>query len=409
MGIRPRKQDRGRVSRINLRLWSAHGVAGLSILLALVGGVMTEVAAPAALLDTVVQGSAYTVGFGAVGWLLWHRLPHNPIGWCFAASALLSSAGYLAHGWAALALNGRVDLDAFARGCAAVDTYAWLMAATLGAALPLLLLPDGQLPSPRWRPVLAAIIGASVLGTAGFLTVPGRIDAPPYQSLTTPLGLPSLGPLPGLLGSVGVVGLLLGSFAGVVSLVRRYRRVDGLPRQQLRWVGVGGVVALLGIAVSSAIGTTGVGLIAGILAANAMPVCIAVAVLRYRLYDLGRLVSRTVTYAAVTGLLVAAYVGLVTVVSQLTPSSSSLSVAASTLTVAALFKPVRERVQRAVDRRFNRARFDAELTVDAFRQQLREQISLDRLRVDLLAVTQQTMQPASTSLWLRDTGHALER
>jgi len=134
-----------------------------------------------------------------------------------------------------------------------------------------------------------------------------------------------------------------------------------------------------------------------------VPLSITVAVLRFRLYDLDRVVSRTVTYGAVTGLLLAVYVGLVTAVSRLTPSGSSLAVASSTLAVAALFQPVRRRVQLAVDRRFNRARYDADRTVDVFRRRLREEVDLDAVRTELLAVAQQTLQPASSALWLRDT------
>jgi hypothetical protein len=128
---------------------------------------------------------------------------------------------------------------------------------------------------------------------------------------------------------------------------------------------------------------------------------LTVAVLRYRLYELDRVVSRTVTYAAVTGLLVATYAGLVTAVSRLTPSGSSLAVAASTLAVAALFQPVRRRVQAAVDRRFNRTRYDAARTVEQFRLRLRDEVDLDAVRSDLLTVVHRTVQPAGVALWLR--------
>ena len=134
---------------------------------------------------------------------------------------------------------------------------------------------------------------------------------------------------------------------------------------------------------------------------SCLPLSLTVAVLRYRLYDLERVVSRTVSYAAVTGLLIATYVALVTGVSRLTPSGSSLAVAGSTLAVAALFQPLRRRVQHTVDRRFNRARFDADRTVDDFRRTLREQVDLEVVRGELLEVAQQTMQPVSAGLWLR--------
>jgi len=145
--------------------------------------------------------------------------------------------------------------------------------------------------------------------------------------------------------------------------------------------------------------------VASVLAATmlaGLPVAIGVAILRYRLYDIDRIVSRTVGYGVVTGLLVGVYVGLVTGVSRLTPGGSSLAVAASTLAVAALFQPVRRRVQSVVDRRFNRSRYDAARTIDAYSARLREQVDLDSVHRDLLAVVRGTMQPASVGLWLRE-------
>jgi len=159
---------------------------------------------------------------------------------------------------------------------------------------------------------------------------------------------------------------------------------------------------LVGIALSAPQPYAPVGIVAGIVAANALPVCIGVAVLRYHLYDLGRIVSRTLSYAVVTGLLLAVYLVLVTAASRVLPAESPFAVAASTLAAAALFQPLRRRVQSGVDSRFNRARYDADRTVDAFTRRLRDEVDLDAVRADLLQVVHGTMQPIAVGLWLRD-------
>ncbi|MGI8537067.1 MAG: hypothetical protein ACR2K2_11335 [Mycobacteriales bacterium] len=202
----------------------------------------------------------------------------------------------------------------------------------------------------------------------------------------------------------------------VACLVRRFRRSVARERQQLRWVAVGGVCAVLGIAASSASQDAGLGgVLAGLAAAagiGTLPTCIAVAVLRYRLYDLGRLVSRTVSYAVVTALLLGAYLTPVTTSARLAPGSSSLAVAAfdagsrcALPPVAARRRyskrPLRRRVQHAVDHRFNRSRCDADRTVDAFSRRLRDEVDLDTVRADLLHVVRDTVQPPSVALLLR--------
>jgi hypothetical protein len=210
-------------------------------------------------------------------------------------------------------------------------------------------------------------------------------------------------------GTLGGVAVMLSVLMAMVGVALRFRSATGVERQQLRWVRAGAVLAVVGM-LSVAIGSGLLGLSSGVsdvlvtLGIACVPLSLTVAVLRYRLYELDRVVSRTVTYAAVTGLLVATYVGLVTAVSRLTPSSSSLAVAASTLAVAALFQPLRRRVQSRVDRRFNRARYDAARTVEDFRLRLRDEVHLDAVRDDLLAVVRRTVQPEAAGLWLRKDG-----
>jgi 4-amino-4-deoxy-L-arabinose transferase-like glycosyltransferase len=192
--------------------------------------------------------------------------------------------------------------------------------------------------------------------------------------------------------------------AALVCVVLRYRASRGTQRQQLRWVGAGAAAAVIGLllAIPGAMGllpnaTTFV-LYVGLLCP---PMAVAVAVLRYRLWDLDRLVSRTVTYALVTALLVVPYLLIVPAAGRLAAGSGSLAVAAATLAAAALFAPLRRRVQELVDRRFNRRRYDAARTVEQFAARLRDQVDLDALSAELLAMVDQTMQPSQAWLWLR--------
>jgi hypothetical protein len=244
-----------------------------------------------------------------------------------------------------------------------------------------------------------------VLSTVGLFTDPGRIDQPRYYRLDNPFGVAVLGPAPELLATAGIVVLLCCLALGVVVVVRRYRTSVGVERQQLRWVALGGCCALVGIAFSTASQDPGLrGVVAGVggvVGMSALPACIGVAALRYRLYDLGRVVSRTVSYAVLTALLLLVYLGTVTTSARLLPDGSSLAVAGSTLAAAAVFQPLRRRIQAAVDRRFNRARYDADRTVEAFTRRLRDEVDLDAVRTDLLGVVHGTLQPASVGLWLR--------
>ena len=382
----------------------ANAVAVLSTLILASAQVITYLTDPAAVVGDLIAGGAFTFGFGGVGWLLWHRLPHNPIGWCFSLAALSAALAFLTHSWAAFAL-ARNDTSALTRVSAMVDTYGWIVTVLLAIILPLLLLPDGRLVSARWRPALwAAILGCAAT-FAGIVTQPGRIDQPLYQHLDNPFGVDGLAPVSPILADGGLSAMLVAAVAGIIAVVLRFRRSAGIERQQLRWVALGGCFAVLGISISTQsqqLGSRGV--LAGVASALAMsllPTCIGVAVLRYRLYDLGRVVSRTVSYAVLTALLVTVYLVIVTASARLVPDGSSLAVAASTLAVAGLFQPLRRRVQTSVDRRFNRARYDADRTVESFSHRLRDEVDLDSVRADLIDVVRTTLQPATAGLWLR--------
>jgi hypothetical protein len=225
--------------------------------------------------------------------------------------------------------------------------------------------------------------------------IPGNLQET-VVPIANPFGLAGMaGTVATAVGFSGL-GLWVASMvAALVSLVLRFRASRGIERQQLRWVAAGATAAVIGLLVGMA------GAVVTYFAVLFVPLGVAVAVLRYRLWDLDRLVSRTVTYTLVTALLVVPYLLIVPAAGRLAQGSGSLAVAAATLAVAALFQPLRRRVQQLVDRRFNRRRYDAARTVEAFTVRLRDQVDLDALSAELLAVVDRTMQPVGASMWLR--------
>jgi hypothetical protein len=271
----------------------------------------------------------------------------------------------------------------------------------------LLLTPTGTLPSPRWRWWARVATAAPVVVLLAVTLLPQPLGAE-YQSVANPLGLGALEAWLQAATGMGLAFAVLGVVVAAASLVGRFRRARGTQRQQLRWVALAaGVVSLAAALVLAAMLTEtpalfGWGLT---LCAAILPLAIGAAILRYRLYDLDRIVSRTLTYGLLTVLLGGGYAGLVLGLGQLLGGDSSLVVATATLAVATVFRPARRRVQQAVDRRFNRRRYDAAQTIQAFSARLRQQVDLDSLSSELLAVVDQTMQPTQVALWFRPSGN----
>jgi hypothetical protein len=351
-----------------------------------------------------VNGACWLL-FATIGLVLTLRRPENPIGWLYAAGGLVWSVYVPFDPWVdALQADDR-PLPLAARLAALVGDSFWAIGIALAITLPLLLLPDGRLRSRCWRVVVVACVVGTAMNVVGWWFSPG-----PMTQTLEPVAKPfSLAGWAGsAAGAVHWTGFAL-TFATIpaaaVSVVLRFRASRGVERQQLRWVAAGAAVAVVGPALLVPLDSL------GLAPADSfswplllsVPLAIAVAVLRYRLWDLDRLVSRTVTYVLVTALLLVPYLVVVPAAGGLFQGSGSLAVAAATLAVAALFSPLRRRVQRAVDRRFNRRRYDAAGTVEAFAARLRDQVDLDALHGELLAVVAQTMQPTTTSLWLRPT------
>jgi hypothetical protein len=346
------------------------------------------------------------IAFATVGALVLSRRARNLIGWlCWAIGFAVSLAGF---GTVEAARSIGADPDRQLAGLVLHQLGQVMFLLPLLGLLPLLVLlfPTGRLPSRRWRPVVWAFAAGLVLYAASVLFKPGPLD---HGLPVNPLGLESA---KGLLQLLGVVsGLLFPVFVVLVlaSLVLRFRRARGDERQQLKWFTFAAAVpVVLGPTLGSVVERVRppvVGSVFFMLLISTIPTAIGVAVLKYRLYDIDRLINRTAVYGLLTALLGATYAGVVLGLGQLFggigTAPPSWAVAGATLAVAALFQPARRRIQQAVDRRFNRRRYNAARTIEAFSARLRDEIDLDTLSAELLAVVDQTMQPTSASLWLQ--------
>jgi hypothetical protein len=345
---------------------------------------------------------AFPLGYATVGLVMTLRRPGNPIGWLYAAAGLAWSWTIPFDPWITQLLRDHRPLPLLARLVAVVGDVGWAPAITLGVTLPALLLPDGRLRSRRWLVVVATAVAGVAITLLGWSLTPGPLQSTPIDN---PFGL--AGPAGAVARMVGVIGVLLAWASlpmAAVCTVLQFRASRGVERQQLRWVAAGavGAVALLLLAGAGALRLLPEVMAYAVFPAMLWPpVAIAVAVLRYRLWELDRLVSRTVTYALVTALLVLPYLLILPAVTRLAGDAGGLAVAAATLTAAAVFRPLRRRVQDRVDRRFDRRRYDAARTVEVFAARLREQVDLDALSAELLAVVEQTVQPTKAWLWLR--------
>ena len=357
-------------------------------------------------LGTLTGGAAtalaFPVGYATVGLVLSLRRPANPIGWLYAASGLAWALDLPFGPWLDQLVRDHWPLPLAAQLAAVAGGFLWAPGVAFGLTLPFLLLPGGRLRSRGWRVVVAtAVTGAGIVLAAGSL-IPGPLAE---TSIANPFALAgSAGTVATVLFDAGLALHAASLVAALVSLVLRFRASGGVERQQLRWVAAGGAAALAGLLPTILVGlgiTPRVNDVVVYPAVLCVPVTVAVAVLRYRLWDLDRLVSRTVTYTLVSGLLVLPYLLIVLAVGRLARGADGLAVAAATLTVAAAFSPLRGRVQDGVDRRFNRRRYDAARTIEAFAIRLRDQVDLDALTAELLAVVEPTVQPTRASLWLR--------
>jgi hypothetical protein len=335
--------------------------------------------------------------FVTTGAFLAGRRPANPVGWLLLGWGMVMAFGAFT---GAYVNRGLVHDPGSLPGPSWVgwaEGVIWHPAFGLLAFL-LLLFPHGRLPSPRWRPFAWFTVAVYLTLSLAAALAPGSVELY-YPEATPPVRLPVAGLADGVFEWL-LPGQLLVLATALVSLVLRLRRASGEERQQVKWF-VYTVVTVVLVFVSTTL-VLGAGYLFPLF--GLIPLSVAVAVFKYRLYDIDRLINRTLVYGLLTALLIGVYTGLVFLLGGLldpATGDSALAVAASTLAVAALFQPARRRVQELVDRRFNRRRYDAARTVERFSGRLRDQVDLDTLSAELLAVVDHTVQPATASLWLR--------
>ncbi len=340
-----------------------------------------------------------------IGALIAARQPRSPYGWLWLVSGLALSftqlvAAYAFHGL--LIAPGTLPLAELAL---ALTGAAWFLTLSTGPFV-LLLFPTGHLPSPKWRIVAWVVVGALLSGLALGWAQPGLSGFVPEVAFGA-LGI--AGDVVEGVVIISVMLIIIAIIAGVVSLLLRFRRATGVERQQLKWFTYGGV--LLGVVLISDFFYTFPGVWESVKEAIVFnmlpPLTIGIAILRYRLYDIDVLIRRTLVYSVLSALLALVYfggvVGLQNILVRLTgQTQSQLVTVVSTLAIAALFAPLRRRVQDAIDRRFYRKKYDAAKVIAEFAATCRDETDLDKLTASLIAVVQETMQPEHVSLWLRN-------
>jgi hypothetical protein len=343
----------------------------------------------------------------AVGVLLAARRPRNPIGWLILAILLIEAGPTSEYAVLYYRMHQGIPLLG---GLAVILQEAWPFFLVFIAIL-LWIFPDGKLPAGRWRRpsaigIVAGLVCALVASSPGLMAVAGHVV---HLSADGDLTNPQAGVL-AVFEVIVIVGCLVSWLAWMVLQIPTYRHASGERRQQLRWLYSGAaifvIVQIIGVFVvplamgeAPGWGTQPVVNDVGTAATAALPVCMGVAVLKYRLYDLDRVISRVVSYTLVTALLGGVFAGLILLATRVLSVKGAVSVALVTLITAALFNPLRRRVQRVVDRRFNRSRYDAEALVAAFSGRLRHTVDLDAVRNDLVGVVSEAFQPTAVSMW----------
>lgn len=348
-----------------------------------------------------MQGALLGLFYPVMGALIASKRPRNPIGWIFIVIGMSAAASAVA---TVLSTDvPRIDVPGAPAGAIWGDwlnQWVWVPSWLAIPTFVLLLFPDGRLPHRRFRGVaVLAAVAMAVAAVGGILSPNGGDTARPgYHNpvVIVPSSINSILP-------IAIMALLFSGVGSLVALIYRFRRSRGDEREQLKWFAFAGIATAalyFGLSVQA---TTGPVQALGFIAIPLLPTAAAVAILRYHLYDIDRIISRTVSYAIVTAVLGGIFALVVLVPTAVLGSGGRVPdwmVAVATLLVAALFRPVRRRVQDTVDHRFNRKKYDAANTIDAFSARLREQTEIEVLQTDLESIVRQTMQPAYVSLWL---------
>jgi len=361
--------------------------------------VLAEIFNPADWIAVLMFGTVL-LSFGLVGAVLVTRLPGNRVGWLLWASGS-------ALAWATAGIAYATQSAIACGGCQPATVPIAILAnmgfapivGIVGIFIPLLF-PDGRLPSPAWRPIAWFGLASTALLTAAIAFTPGPISG----GVENPIGIDAFASDGGAGTAAAIAAMVVAMAMAFASVVWRFRHADAVQRQQLRWFGyaTSAMLACLVVGISRSFEASWVVLFVGL---GLMPLATGLAILRYRLYDLDRLVSRTIAYAVVTGGLILVYLAInlgLTAAFESFTSGNSVVIAASTLAVAALFTPLRRRVQRVVDRRFDRARYDAERMTIAFAERLRNEVDIQAVARELDASVRRAVAPGGVGIWLRE-------
>jgi hypothetical protein len=351
-----------------------------------------------------LETSMVAVGYSTVGAIVASRLPESPIGWLFCAIGLIFGVSHFSAEYAAYALVAPSRSLPAGEVCAWLTSWVWVGGLGLIVFLDLLF-PNGRLPSARWRWfarfTAIVLLPAAILGALS----PGLILS---STLDNPLGIEGL---PNASKEIEAFMYALVA-VGASSMLARLRHAGTIERQQIKWFAYATAVAISGVILKNTVyppvgvmWVWWVGLVLTTVGVVSSPVAMGIAIFRYRLYEIDTLINRTLVYAPLTALLVALYFGAIVLLQSvfvaLTGEQSTLAVVASTLLIAALFNPLRRRIQSLIDRSFYRRKYDAAKTLEGFSLKLRDETDLEALSDDLVGVVRETMQPAHASLWLR--------
>ena len=367
-----------------------------------------DVTGPAEVVVTLLS-DLLVLGFVALGLLVVYRRPRNPVGWIIAGAGVTGLVSDFVESYAVYALY--TDPGALPGG----ETMAWLSnwifipVIFAAPAMLFLLFPDGNLLSRRWRPVFWIVILTTCAAMTTSIFQPVLNDAP-FEGVDNPFVVDPPRALLAALSPIGWPGMAASFLVAAFAMVLRLRRSRGVERQQLKWLAAAAAILPLASAAGVAGYYLGYKVVAGLAAtASVLPIFLAAgyAVLRYRLYDIDVVINRTLVYGSLTATLVALYFGGVTAIQALLVTLTGqhglpqLAVVASTLVIAALFNPLRRRIQSFIDRRFYRSKYDARKTLEVFSGKLRDETDLEQLNAELLSVVRGTLQPEHASLWLR--------
>jgi hypothetical protein len=410
---------RGRASRIVRTIW------GLALALAAAGLLFGILAFSAPLpqgrgpfLVSIVVLDTLVVLYGTLGALIASRHGRNVIGWIFCFVAVSLAIISFASGYADYALYARDDSLPGAVLAAWVVSWLFIPAVYVSMCYLFFLFPDGRAASPRWRPVIWAATAVAAVATLAPALEPGRLFA--FPTVENPFGLAEpFGRIVIVANDITDLAAMPVFLVSLAAMVSRLRGARGRERLQLKWITYAASLTATSFAAAfaadlltdSRVASDALFLL-GVVGFASIPVAAGVAILRHKLYDIDRIINRTLVYAALTGVLVAVYVGGVVVLQilfrSLAGGESTLAIVASTLAIAALFGPLRRRVQGFIDRRFYRSKYDARKTLEAFSARLRDETDLEALGADLVGVAEETVQPAHVRLWVRPPGRFRE-